>query len=180
MYIKGINAIVAHLDKNPKRSLKYPFLDEKSLRNEVYSDAAFAMNYDQTSQLGYVILLRDKNKLCNLIYWNSNESKQPTRSDLGIKVMAFADSFDMAYTIKHDMEVILKTHIPLSMVANSESFVDVTTKATCATEKRLNADALTKPKTNSILVEKLYAEKQNTLFSNGYSELGYGSKYRLE
>lgn len=57
--------------------------------------------------------------------------------------MAFADSIDVAYLHKHEMEVVLKTYIPLSMVTDSHSILDLLTKTTCTTENRFIIDLQT-------------------------------------
>lgn len=54
--------------------------------------------------------------------------------------MALADGFDMAYMIKHDLEKMTKTRIPLHILTDSLSLFDVITKASSTTEKRLMID----------------------------------------
>lgn len=72
---------------------------------------------------------------------NSYKSKRLTRSVSESKVMAFVDSFDMAYSFTHDVKAILKSHTPLSMGKGSQSVFDVCThKSTSTTKKRLMID----------------------------------------
>lgn len=59
---------------------------------------------DKTSQIGYFIFLVDDRNVCHPIYWTSYKSKSFIRSVLGCEVMAFADAFDLAYTLKFDLE----------------------------------------------------------------------------
>ncbi len=181
-YVKKINAIVKHLKTNPDVTLKYPKLDKESLQLTVYSDASFATNKDLSSQLGYFIFISDKNNLCQPIYWTSYKAKRVNRSVLGSETMAFADAFDMALVIKHDLQNIMGKVVPLSMFTDSLSLFDVLTRAKVTTERRLMidlqtvkesydkkeinhvsfirseyniADALTKVKKDSILLQTL-------------------------
>lgn len=67
--------------------------------------------------------------------WSSHKSKRATRSVLGSEVMAFADGFDVAYSLKYDLQVILNQQIPLVMLTGSLSLFDVVTKASATKEK---------------------------------------------
>lgn len=142
-YIKRINSVVSNLKKLPDLVLRYPKLELSSLKLQVYSDASYATNKDKTSQLGYFIFLMDKHHRCHPIYWVSYKSKRSTRSVLGSEVMAFADAFDMAYTLKFDLQKILGKELPLRMLTDNKSLFDVLTKATSTTEKRLMIDIQT-------------------------------------
>eukprot|EP00171_Calliarthron_tuberculosum_P022198 IDg22198t1 len=53
------------------------------------------------------------------------------------ETLAFADSFDSAYTIKHDLEQTLGRRIPLPMLTDSQALFDILTRAKYTTEKRL-------------------------------------------
>lgn len=54
--------------------------------------------------------------------------------------MSFADSLDMAYTIKYDLQVNMNRIIPLPMYRYSLSLFHLLTKANTTTEKRLMID----------------------------------------
>lgn len=100
--------------------------------------------------------------------------------------MAFADTFDMFFTLRHDLEKITSCKLPKRMMTDSKSLFDVLTKTTMTTKKRLIidlqtvknayasfevsdvalllskfniADALTKVKTNSILLNTIKSKK---------------------
>ena len=51
-----------------------------------------------------------------------------SRSDLGIKVLELADAFDMAYSLKHDRQPIIKQNIPLVILTNILSLFDILLK----------------------------------------------------
>lgn len=112
-------------------------MDEKSVLIYAYSNAPFATNYDQTSQLGYTVFLVDIRNLCRSLHWTLYKSERSTTSVLGGQILAFADGFGMAFTIKRMLKAILKTRILLSMVIESKSAFYIFTKAACTTENKL-------------------------------------------
>ena len=139
-HIKRLNAVVNHLRKTMNRVLKFPKLDRNNLSLRVYSDASYANNSDGTSQIGYIIFLCDASGYCQPLFWSSKKSKRVTRSVLGSETMALADSFDMAFTIRHDLQNITRIQIPIIILTDSLSLFDVLTKATTTSEKRLMID----------------------------------------
>ena len=139
-HITSINAIVKHIHSNPDIILRFPRLDLGSLRIQEYTDAAFGNNFNSSSQLGYIMFLADCRNRCQPISWSSYKSKRVTRSVLRSEVMSFAEGFDVAYSLKHDLENILLKQIPLVMLTDSLSLFDVTTKSTITKEKRLMID----------------------------------------
>jgi hypothetical protein len=54
--------------------------------------------------------------------------------------MAFADGFDAAYSLKHDLQTILKQSVDILMYTDSMSLFDVVTKSSTTAEKRLMID----------------------------------------
>jgi hypothetical protein len=54
--------------------------------------------------------------------------------------MAFADGFDAAYSLKHDLQTILKRRVDILMYTDSLSLFDVITKSSTTAEKRLMID----------------------------------------
>jgi hypothetical protein len=54
--------------------------------------------------------------------------------------MAFSDGFDAAYSLKHDLQTILKRNVDALMYTDSLSLFDVIKKSSTTAEKRLMID----------------------------------------
>jgi hypothetical protein len=54
--------------------------------------------------------------------------------------MAFADVFDAAYSLKHDLQTILKRSVDILTYTDSPSLFDVIKKSSTTPEKRLMID----------------------------------------
>ena len=129
-----------NISKKPGRCLHYAPLDKSTLHLSVYAHASFAGNDDLSSQLGFIILLCDKENRSHVLDYSSKKSRRVVRSILGGEVYAFADSFDRAYILRHDLQMIFKKKIPLHMFTDSLQMFDVITKGSSTTEKRLIID----------------------------------------
>ena len=130
---KLLNPVVSHIRKTSEQRLLYPKFVKDSLRLRTYSYAAYTNNYDGTSQLGYIVFLAEKENKCHPLYWSSYKSKRVSRSVLRSETMAFADTFDMKFAIKKDMELMVNKLIPIVMLTDRLSLFDVITKSTITT-----------------------------------------------
>ena len=63
-----------------------------------------------------------------------------TRSVLGAEIIAFADMFDKAISIRHQVEEILKQRVALQLLTDSKSLVDVISKGSRKSERKLMID----------------------------------------
>jgi len=75
-------------------------LDMNSFNLLVFTDASFTNNKDLSSQIGFVIVLTDRNQSVNVLYWSSIKCKRVTRSVLASELYALAYSFDIRAAIK--------------------------------------------------------------------------------
>ena len=89
-HLQRLNDAIRYATNNVA-CLKFPQLDLPSVKIIGCSDAAFAYNFDLSSQLGYILLLTDKNNAGILVSFKSYKSKRETRSVLSAEVIAFAD-----------------------------------------------------------------------------------------
>lgn len=133
--INEFNDIIFQIKKGPKLVIKYLHLDIKSMKLQVYSDAPYSTNMDETSQLWYFIFLVGSQNFCYPTYWISSRSKRSVRSILESEIVALAGAFDMAVTLKFNLKKVLGTGLLLRMINDSKSLFDVLTKATFITEK---------------------------------------------
>lgn len=137
---RALNALIKKAKAGRDISLTYPKLDRTTLRLRVYADSAFANNKDQSSQMGYVILLCDGTGQAHVLSYTSRKCKRVVRSIMAGEVYAFSAAFDEAFVIRYDLERLYSRHIPLIMFTDSKQLFDVVTKASHPTEKRLMVD----------------------------------------
>lgn len=141
--VKQINSTIRAVKREPRKGIKHRKLDLNSLRLQVYSDSSFANNRDSSSQLGYLIVMADASNRCNILQYRSFKSRRVTRSVLGAEVYAFAEAFDAAFIMKHDLENVLGRQVPvLAMLTDSKGLFDVITKNSITSERRLMIDLL--------------------------------------
>lgn len=82
-------------------------LDHDTLHLPVYTDGSFTDNEDMSTQVGYIILMCDANKNCNVIHFSSHKSRRVVRSVLGGEAYAFADGVDYGLAVKKDLKDML-------------------------------------------------------------------------
>jgi hypothetical protein len=127
--VTSFDAILENLRKTADRKLLFQNLEINSLRIVAYSEASFANNADLSSQLGFVIFFSDASGKCNVINYHSYSSRRATRPVLGGEILAFADAFDCAYTLRRDIEKMLGRKVPLSLLTESKSLFDIITNS---------------------------------------------------
>ena len=138
--ISEINKAINYIKKTASTRLIYGPLEKNSLRLRVDTDASFAKNDDLSSQPDFIILLCDSTNRAHIFDYSSRKSKRVVRSILGGEIYAFADGFDRAFMLRHDLETICQTEIPLGIRTDSLQMFDVVTKASSTTERRLMID----------------------------------------
>ena len=82
-------------------------LDISFLSLLVFIDASFTNNKDLLLQIGFVIILTDRNQSANILHWSSIKCKRVTRSILASKLYRLAHSFDIGAAIKSTIQRIL-------------------------------------------------------------------------
>lgn len=127
--------------KHKHRGLKFTKLDFDSVQIVVFADPSFANNFDYSSQIGYVIVLKDENN-ANVIHWSSVKCKRVTRSVLASELYAMTLGFDVGAVIKLTFQCILKREIPLVLCTDSHSLYECLVKLGSTSEKRLMIDIM--------------------------------------
>ena len=139
-HVKEYNKAVKHAKSTRSLVLRYGPLERASLHLRVYADASFASNDDMSSQLGFIALLCDGADRCHLLTYASKKARRVVRNIMAGEVYAFADAFDAAYILKHDLERVYDQPLPMVMLTDSKQMFDVITRASHTTEKRLMID----------------------------------------
>ena len=111
-----------------KSSIRIPKLDYNSQRITAYSNAAFANNADLSSQLGRTVHLTDDNHNAIPVSFESYKSRRVALSVLFAEVIAFADLFDDAPTIRNQLVFVLRKQIPVHILTDSKSMFDIRSK----------------------------------------------------
>ncbi len=75
-------------------------LDLDTFQVVAYSNPSFATNLCHISQLGYIIMLCDKDENAWLLHYASYKSRRVAGSALRADTYAFADAYDFAYCAK--------------------------------------------------------------------------------
>lgn len=106
----------------------------------IFVDSSFANDNEDSTKLGYSILLIDGSGRANRLNFASYKCKRIVRSVLGGETYAFADGFDYAYMQRHDLEVIFKKTLLLTVPTDLESLLRVIIKASTTSEPRRMID----------------------------------------
>ena len=143
---------------NTPRHIVIPKLDLASLHIVGYADAAFANNHDLSSQLGFVILLKDKYDNASIIHYGSWKCHRVTRSVLGAEIYAFSHCLDHVLAFAHDLSTMLQRKVKTVVLTDSKCLFDTITKLSTVSEKRLLIDiaAIREAYTNGDLTNVLH------------------------
>ena len=138
-FITQINRATNYTRSHPV-AITFHQLDKATIKILGYADASFSNNLDLSSQLGFIILLSDKTDKIIPIVFKSYKSKRFCRSAMAAEVIAFSDLFDAAFTIKHDISLLLGQDVQLQLFTDNKSLFDVISKGSRTSERRLMLD----------------------------------------
>jgi hypothetical protein len=110
---KSNNDLHDYLKKTAKKNLIFCKLDVKSLHIVFYSDASFASRLDLSSQIGGIILLKDKHGNTHVLHRFSKKCPRVTGSVLAAEIIGFVPAFDMACALRDVLDEIYHQSIPL-------------------------------------------------------------------
>jgi hypothetical protein len=103
---KSCNDLNDYLKKTVKRNIIFCKLDVKSLHVVFYSDASFAVNLDLSSQIGDIVLLKDKHGNAHVLHWFSKKCPRVTGSVLAAEIFGFVPAFDIGSALRDVLEEI--------------------------------------------------------------------------
>lgn len=95
------------------------------------------------SQLGHIMLLRDKRNNAAIIDCSSNKRSCITRSALAAEAHAFSTSFDSARALQPNLLPALNRKAPAQMLTSLKLLFDTITRLTGMAEKRVLIDIFT-------------------------------------
>lgn len=105
--------------KRVKR-LTFKNILRNNLEVVVFIDAAFATNYDKSSQLRVFVLMRDKVEgRANILPYASSKSKRVRKSVLAVELFALLEGYDASYTIAQTLSDIIGKKIDLTLYTDS-------------------------------------------------------------
>ena len=82
----------------------------------------------------------DDSKRCCFAQFSSHKSRRVVRLSSAGEILAFADAFEHAFNVKHDLQGITGKAIPLLTLTDSKILLDVITGNKYTTECRLMVD----------------------------------------
>ena len=126
--------------KSDTYELQFGNVDLETAELHVFADASFACNKDFSSQLGYVVVIVDRDKNCSLIAWSSVKSKRVTRSVLAAELYSIAQAYDAGFAIRHCVSKLLQREVSLRVFTDSKTLFDSIVTLCSMTEKRLLID----------------------------------------
>ena len=110
-------------------------LEVESIYTAGYAVAGFANNRDLTSQIGFIVLLKDKHDNASIINYGSWKCHRVTRSVLGAEVYAFSHCSDYTLALSKDLSTILRQKVKIIVLTDSKSLFDTITKLSTISEK---------------------------------------------
>ena len=177
VYNDGPKSAVKRLNKSIKFAndnlthMKFPKLDLSTIRIVGYSDAAFASNSDLSSQLGRIVLLIDGSGAAAIVSFKSYKSRRVTRSVLSAEVIAFADLFDDAFTIRKQLEHALQRSVHMHLLTDSKCLFDIIGKGSRTNEKRLMLDiSVTRQAYNADQISNIGFVRSNYNLADGLTK----------
>ena len=110
-------------------------LDINTLCLLIFTDTLFANNKDLSSQIGYILILKDALHKANIIHWLLIKCKRVIRSILASELYAMAYRFNIGITIKSTVEQLLQIKLPLVFYTDLKSLYECLVKLGTTQEK---------------------------------------------
>jgi len=134
--------------ENKERGLRFIHINLESAKLFVFVDASFANNKGYSSQIGFVIVLANKDtdegKGISILTVISSIGVRlnTTRNVLASELYVMVHGFDIGIAIKTTLDKILRRPVPLILCTDSRSLYDCLVKLGTTNEKRLMIDIM--------------------------------------
>ncbi|KAF1936038.1 hypothetical protein EJ02DRAFT_482645 [Clathrospora elynae] len=151
-YVK-LNCRLRWQAENLEQGLQYVPLDLSMAKLIVFMDSSFANNQDLSSQLGYLIVLANKdahnstfNIWGNVVYWSLTKCKRITQSVLASETYGMVSGVNIAIAILTTLKMITEClglpSIPLIVCMDSYSLYECLVKLGTTNENQLMIDIM--------------------------------------
>ena len=120
--------------------VRFPKLEESSLKLVVYTDASLGNLNNGGSCGGYITLLVDKNGNSCPINWQSGRLKRVCNSTLGAETLALVNGLDDCMYNRDILEVLLGRKLDLVGIVDNRSLVEAIGSTSQVSEKRLRRE----------------------------------------
>lgn len=103
--------------------MKFVHIPSEDVEVAVCIDASFATNYDKSSQLGYIVMLRNsRNGDANIVHYSSVKSKRVSKSVLASELFSMVGGFDVGFVILDSVARMFgRKNVDLSIFTNSHT-----------------------------------------------------------
>ena len=120
--------------------LKFILLDLDSVHVCVITDASFSTTIESKSQLGIIILPRDRTGACNLVHASSVKAKRRARSVLSAEMFALLNGFDSGFVVRKRCNRMMGGDVELHILTDSRSAFHIANTLVQTQGKRLTLD----------------------------------------
>lgn len=134
--VRLINKTIRRAHDGKVKGVRRHDLNIESLEMLVSADCSFAGYDDLATQHGYVIHLTDSTHRANWIYFGTYNCRGVVCFVLGGETYAFADLFDVSFSLRYDISEILRRVFSLTILTDSESLFKPLVKSSTIFKRR--------------------------------------------
>lgn len=140
--MKKLNKVLKHLDDTKHQGLSFVKLDTDSARILSMTYASFANAPGVKSQVGYIIVLLEKNDRCYIFHYGSNRCQIVCPSVSTAEMHALLLGFDYAYVLQDMLQELLGRDFSVYVMTYSKTLLNFVTNDALMSERRLQINIL--------------------------------------